>query len=336
MYELDPTDAPFPQDILIPTSDNDGPTTTPDHTTLSHELADLSALQDQLTSLSREISRRERWLAQATGTAPPPLDLAACSSISCVFDAILRKAKYAATALFNPSKDNFPDQSSNQTTTLPLPPWRRGKEDDDDADLLPFDFLALNLPFAVFGLLLVMASLFHRFDRDGCDDASVALPFSAAAEESLRNRPGRLREEWRWRFWAQFLRRGDGSESSLGWFWWRRDEGRIRLEDGLPGLEDGERGAGDVGYESRDEKRGIWENEERNWDEKDAVLLEDSEVEDGEVSETESEGESESEGGSESGGLSTLGDELASFRAALDLVEGIVAAEENRAAERQR
>ncbi|KAL2125864.1 hypothetical protein VTI74DRAFT_2449 [Chaetomium olivicolor] len=365
------------QDVLTlvdhePVADEGG-----QQTTLSRELADLSALQAQLASLSREISRRERWLAQATGTPPAPPDLTACDGLGCVFQAMLRKAKYTAAAVFDSSssEDHLPAQQRNSSLTIPLPPWRRphnndtsgttkprvpdnnnnNNEDDGEeeaeVDLLPIDFLALNLPFAAFLLLLIFASLFHRFDGEYRDSAPVSLPLSTAEENNeRRGTGGRRREERRrrWRgLWMRVLRvgggRGEGSGNSGRWLWWRR-EGGIRLEDGP---ENRERGVVGDPYEHRDEKRGIWDEEERDWDEKDAVLLEDScEEEARGGSEAESEAESESESESEIQGesgdqnqdreLLALGEELASFMAALDLVEGIVAAEEERVAGRQR
>ncbi|KAK4238080.1 hypothetical protein C8A03DRAFT_44132 [Achaetomium macrosporum] len=313
-------------------------------TTLSRELADLHVLRVQLAELEKEVSNRETWLAEATGLKPsyrPSSSIAECDSLRCFVQALLRKAAYAASAVLNTDSSNNNNNndadithSSNRNATslvtIPLPLWRT----DDGTRTAHPTSPAMSAP--------IPADRDHRPQPaaevedefvGGIDDSPVALfillvGFVALACLGMEIIP----------YCCCRVERGGGNLLEIrgtggllpppvtatgrpGWwrtgFWERRGGGQIRLRE-----EDGNRNG--YGYECRDEKDGCY------LDEKTAphALYEDGgDDEDGE-SDVKSESGCEAEEEEEE---LTLGEELASFRAALDLVEGIVAAEEQRA-----
>ncbi|KAK3306612.1 uncharacterized protein B0T15DRAFT_527719 [Chaetomium strumarium] len=314
---------------------------TGESTTLERELADLHVLRVQLAELEKEVSSRETWLAQATGLTPhrPPPSIADCDSLRCIVQALRCKAAHAASALLNTASSdtnhaNITHHPSRNTTTLveiPVPPWRtNGTRTAPPGSLTSAPIPAVvedgvvggsdDPPLALLLLLVGLAGL-------ACLGTQLALSCCRVGRQGLagalpppvtvtRRGPGWWRAVWEQRL-------VDGA--SL----WRRSGQRGGVQVRL-GEEEGY-GNGE-GYEYRDEKGPCY------LDEKTAHAHALYEAGGDEEEERDGERDMESECASEAEEEEeelTLGEELASFRAALDLVEGIVAAEEQRARERE-
>ena len=284
----------------------------PESSSLAQELAELRTLRAQLAALERDVYGRERWLADATGTAPPS-GLGDCDGVVCVVQALLRKVRYAVELILTATEDS--DDDLNRT--IPLPPWRRpqnsteGQEppslgsDPVDGGTDAALALAVLGVFGIFALLAVFGGFFYVVTAclAVCGARTVRglhlpPPATAAGEASLGS-------ACRGRVWFRV--------------WWRRTgEGQ-----GLVGLGDGD---GD-GHEDSTGDEYLEKTEP--WDEKEGLVLEDDVVE----GDSESDGESDSDGGGDNDGESdgdsleglTLGDEITSFRSALELVEGLIA-----------
>ncbi|KAL2021923.1 hypothetical protein VTK56DRAFT_6342 [Thermocarpiscus australiensis] len=276
------------------------------------ELAALQSLRRQLAELEKEVYDRERRLAEMmrldSVAALDDDDDDDCAGLRCVVRVILRKAEYAAAAIFSSDgaeqRDYHPDHGNctpiNHNTLESPPP--HGPHDDSTKPEIPTDSKsdgpgnAITRPpcVKVVILFLVLAPLFR----------TVAL---------WRERRSRRREEHRRRW--------------LGWLW-ERVWGVGNLPGGrVQGRRQGEiRAGGGDGYDGCWDKKAAMDMGEK----KDYAPL-------GCRTETDTDEESESEGERElaEARSSTLEDEFASFRAAVGLVEDMVAAEEGRAVGRR-
>jgi hypothetical protein len=273
---------------------------------LASQLAELDNLKLQLAELEKEVYDRGRQLAEAAGVGGTDDD--GDDGMWYPLLALLRKAKYAATAIINSNNHNEDDQLDQGNTTLPLTDTNSTTPEDTTS----LGLEAVNLPLAqLLFLFIVLATVFHLvvihvFGYGVANIPAQSLPLSEAA--------GREERTQRRGFWVRALAacRSLGSRR-------RRQSGEILLGEG-----DGNRHGNEYGYGYGDEKRGCM-------DEKDVGVFEDHDGGDGGRG---IEYESESEGDDEDG-ESTLEDEFASFRAALEMVDGIVAAEEGRSRARE-
>ena len=275
---------------------------------LARELAELDQLKLRLAELEREVYDRGRRLAEVAGVGGTDDD--GDDGLWYPVLALLRKAKYAATAIINTNTNNHneDDQLDQGNTTLPLTDTNSTTPEDTTG----LGLEAVNLPLAqLLFLFIVLATVFHLvvihvFGYGVANTPAQSLPLSEAA--------GREERTQRRGFWARALAacRSLGSRR-------RRQSSEILLGEG-----EGDRHGNEYAYGYGDEKRGCM-------DEKDVGVFEDHDGDDGGCG---IEYESESEGDDEDG-ESTLEDEFASFRAALEMVDGIVAAEEGRSRARE-
>ena len=276
---------------------------------LARELAELDKLRLRLAELEKEVYDRGRQLAEAAGVGGTDDD--GDDGLWYPLLALLRKAKYAATAIINSNNHNEDGQLDQGNTTLPLTDTNSTTPEDTTG--LGLEAVNLHLAQLLF-LFIVLATVFHLvvihvFGYGAANIPAQSLPLSeAAGREDRTQRRG---------FWARAL----AACRSLGRR--RRQSGEILLGEGE---RDGNRHGNEYGYGYGDEKR-------RCMDEKDVGVFEDHDGDDGGCG-IEYESESESEGDDEDG-ESTLEDEFASFRAALEMVDGIVAAEEGRSRARE-
>ncbi|KAK4103501.1 hypothetical protein N658DRAFT_493980 [Parathielavia hyrcaniae] len=365
------------QDLTV--ADHDPP--APLEGDLDRELAELQTLRAQLAELAKVVSVREKWLAAAvSGTAPVTTDhsstaITDCDSLLCALQALLRKAKYALSALLAAHEGENKSVEVNErnrtaTTVIPLPPWQNlhhqnaADDGDDDAGHVDGDSGSLassnsssssaggrdfdlrhpaHTLFALLLAMLLLLSLFHALGSQACSGRRGGAEWDGLAPPATEpcRSLGESRRRWRWR-WA--------SGERVRGFWGRcpgTSEGDIKLGEEV-----------DAGYGSGDEKREFGDGD---WDEKrggcpgeygasyaDADADADAEreylvSEDGGLvleGDDESGIESEADPQSRRGSLdgppsprlfsesSNIGDEIASFRLAVELVEGMFAASE--------
>ena len=316
----------------------DGP--APPESDLARELAELRTLHAQLAALEKDVSKREKWLAEAMGTTPLPPDLIDCDGVACAIQAAFRKMRYAAKAGL-PSIITGADKEDNKNPsdldrTIPLPPWRKPHnatdtdppnpadpiEDDSDDNKTTWASIIAVVVFCLPLLPVIFISLCILVFAAICAVLAVLFPVICVAELV------RAAVEGIWNFLAP---PGGEAHRRCSAVWgrvmggvgvWRRGRGQDTLGDEE---RDGER----TDSEYRDEKGegDVLDEKEEAWDEKaGSVVVEEEVVE----SEGESEGESENESvgdyaESDSEDGLTLGDEISSFRSALALVEDLVA-----------
>jgi hypothetical protein len=339
---------------------------------LNREITELQALRAHLAELEKAVSSREEWLAAVTGTTPPPA-ITDCETLSCVFNTIWHKTKYGLSALFtsNTDHDNDGDDSDEGNSTnipIPLPPWRNPQNATDDVDggsksdpsnppdsTTPkptggfnpwYPFAIFLVSFLVFSILrgIVRRAISGRRRRDDEWDGLVLHVRETRGSEGIS--PEEPPRRW-WRWVGQRVWKGLRLS-------WRKKEGGVRL---------GEEVEIEAGCEYRDEKVGFADEgeDETDWDEKEVEGLDEergrsvdwdgrgcwTSGEDGfQVFERRDENGAESDRRSSRESLdspsspysspetSSLGDELASFRMAVDLVESMFAAEQGRTRER--
>ncbi|KAH6635445.1 hypothetical protein B0J18DRAFT_406975 [Chaetomium sp. MPI-SDFR-AT-0129] len=267
--------------------------------TLSLEIEELQRLRTSLADLEDEVVARARWLADTVGHTPPP-SLVDCDDLQCVLRVILRKAGYAAEGLLGHTDEGPPTKHTSQRDKklgleIPLPPWRGGSN-SPDFNPLADDGREEWMTLIILGLLCGFAVVL------------VHIPYSAIS-----------------RLFLARMRRGS-------WPYWKR-EGGMQLDDGDEAGEDlskkhslissplevdGFRGVQVVGWE---DETGF--NETLGIERCQSGVVEYPRR--GGVDEME---RIQDEGTDEM--LPTIGDEIASFQFALALVEGMVAAEEER------
>ncbi|KAK3292271.1 uncharacterized protein B0H64DRAFT_225467 [Chaetomium fimeti] len=294
---------PASQEVPIPRKDNGEDSL---ESRLELELAELQALRAQLASLTKEVDTRAVRLAARVG----PTDRSAlvdCDGPTCVFRAVMRKAGYAVEALRRNGGDG---DGGDDDEYLPGQQRRhRRQEDAADSypDLEPRDEVVKGLDLLIHKLLFSILAVF-TIRHIAIGAGLMLLCFVVLWCGSLcRDALGKATGSW--------------------WQPWRAREGRIRLGD----EEAVDWGSAEKGEERFDGKQGEpCEEEEGYWDEKagfdeegyqgeyvpfvaeDAEIFEDNDNEEGDEEQL------------------TLGDEIASFRSAVELVENMVAAAEER------
>lgn len=267
------------------------------------EIEELQRLRTSLADLEEEVVSRTRWLADAVGHAPPP-GLADCDNLQCVLHVILRKVGYAAESLLGyddegPPTTKHTNQRDNKPgLEIPLPPWHGGPKSTDSNPLID-DGREELMALLILGLLCGFAV------------ALVHIPYATISRQFLAR-----------------MRRGSWSHCRRGGEMQPDDEGEV-------GEILSEKQSLSYGPLEVDEFRGVrvvgWEDE-TDFDETLGIGRCQSDVAEcpGRRGVVEM-GHIQDEGGDEM--LPTIGDEIASFQSALALVEGLVAAEEERSRE---
>ncbi|KAH6856777.1 hypothetical protein B0I37DRAFT_368322 [Chaetomium sp. MPI-CAGE-AT-0009] len=273
---------------------------------LELELAELKALRAQLASLAKEVDTRALRLATSVG----PTDrsaLADCDSPACILRAVRRKAGYAVEALRLNRGDG--DDGGGYLSGQQRRRRRRQDVTDSYPEPEPQGGVVEGLDLLIHRLLLCILAVF-TVQHVAIGAGLMLLCFAV--------------------LWCgSICRDALGKAMSGRWRPWRAREGRIRLGD----EEAVDWGLTEKGEERLDEKQSNPGEEERNRDEKAGFDEEryrheyvSSWVEDVEV--VEAAEDNDIAGGDEE--PLTLGDEIASFRSALELVENMVAATEER------
>ena len=272
---------------------------------LERELAELKALRGRLASLAKEVDARAlRLAAGVRSTAGGGSALVDCDGPRCVLRAVRRKAGYAVQALRvgggGGSGGGEEEQNRHRRRQR-----RDGTESEPDLEhqggvVEGFDLLVHRLLFSIVAVFTVQ----HMAIGVGL----MLLCFAV--------------------LWCGSLCRDVLRKAACGWLWrWRAQEGRIRLESEAVPVD---WSLAEKEEEYLDEKRGGPGEEERYGNEKarfDEERYRDEYAplvdEDVEVVEDSEEYEANEE-------RLALGDELASFRSAVELVESMVAAADER------
>jgi hypothetical protein len=263
---------------------------------LELQLAELKVLRAQLSSLAKEVDARALRLATSVRSAGASA-LVDCDGPVCVVRAVRRKAGYAVEAFRVVGRDGADQDLPGQ--------HRRHRRDttDSDANLEHQSDVVEGLDLLMHRLLLSIVAVF-TIQHVAIGVGLVLLCFAV--------------------LWCGSLCRGVLNKAACGGWWrWRVREGKIRL--GSEEVVDGDLAEKEEEY--LDEKRGEPGEEEGYRNEKAAFNEEryrdeytpwvDEDVEDSEEYGTDDE-------------RLALGDELASFRSAVELVESMVAAVDER------
>jgi hypothetical protein len=265
---------------------------------LELQLAELKVLRAQLASLAKEVDARALRLATSVRSAAASA-LVDCDGPACVVRAVRRKAGYAVEAFRVVGRDGADQDRPGQ--------HRRHRRDttDSDADLEHQSGVVEGFDLLMHRLLLSIVAVF-TIQHVAIGVGLILLCFAV--------------------LWCGSLCRDVLSKAACGGWWWRAREGRIKLEN--EEVVDG--GLAEKEGEYLDEKRGgpgeeeVYRNEKAAfneegyrdeytpWVDEDVEVVEDSE-----------------EYGADDERLA-LGDELASFRSAVELVESMVAATDER------
>lgn len=308
---------------------------------LKRELAELEEMRGRLRELEREVEGRERWLIAVGGFEEVQ------GEEDGMWRMIGRKVKHAVEAVFGGGDgDGEKGGQHHGNMTVPLPPWHRpgyngtdtyphteqGTTDGSLLEALNHPFAKLIPLFALFALLLRLVAVYVL----GSNKAAVP-PYRLPVYEAEGRERGCAWHRWQHghRWWSRFWPR----VRLVGGKWGRR--GEIRLGD----MDGGEHTYHDEKREFRHEDVGLLEEGSEvhgEFEEQESVLeereseLEGQDEQEGaeyrsehqDEDEAESEGDIQSEDRNETDDeeLLSLDGEFASFRAALDLIDDIVAA----------